>query len=53
MYWIMFFDGSSKIVSDYELNKLSEDEKDSIVKIIDMDESIILDTQNLIYNKLH
>ena len=55
MYWVTFFDGSSKAVSDFELDEIieNEDSRDSIDEIKDMNESIILDTQNLIYNKLH
>ena len=55
MYWVTFFDGSSKIVSDSELDEImeNEDSRDSIIEIKDMDKGIILDTQNLIYSKLH
>lgn len=55
MYWITFFDGSSKVVSDFELNEImeNEDSRDSIIEIKDMDTGIILDTQNFIYSKLH
>ena len=55
MYWVTFFDGSSKVVSDFGLAEIieNEDSRDSIIEIKDMDEGIILDTQNLIYNKLH
>lgn len=55
MYWVTFFDGSSKVMSDFEFDEIieNEDSRDSIVEIKDMDEGIILDTQNLIYNKLH
>ena len=55
MYWVTFFDGSSKVVFDFELDEIieNEDSRDSIIKIKDMDKGIILDTQNLIYNKLH
>ena len=55
MYWVTFFDGSSKVVSDFGLAEIieNEDSRDSIVEIKDIDEGIILDTQNLIYNKLH
>ena len=54
MYWVTFFDGSSKVVSDFGLAEIieNEDSRDSIDEIKDMDEGIILDTQNLIYNKL-
>lgn len=55
MYWVTFFDGSSKVMPDFELDEIieNEDSRDSIVEIKDMNEDIILDTQNLIYNKLH
>lgn len=55
MYWVTFFDGSSKVMSELELDEIIEnkDFRDSIDEIKDMDESIILDTQNLIYSKLH
>lgn len=55
MYWVTFFDGSSKVMSDFELDEImaNEDSRDSIVEIKDMDEGIILDTQTFIYNKLH
>ncbi len=55
MYWIMFFDGSSKVVSDFELDEIiqNEDSRDSIIEIKDMDEDIILDTQQMIFNRLH
>ena len=55
MYWVTFFDGSSKVMSDFELDGIieNEDSRDSIVDMIDMAEGIILDTQNLIYSKLH
>ncbi len=55
MYWVTFFDGSSKVVSDFELDEILEieDSRDSVVEIRDMDEGIILDTQSLIYSKLH
>ena len=55
MYWVTFFDGSSKVVSDFGLAEIieNEDSRDSIAEIKDMDEGIILDTQNLIYSKLH
>ena len=54
MYWVTFFDGSSKVVSDFGLAEIIEDEgcRDSIVEIKDMDEGIILDTQSFIYSKL-
>lgn len=52
MYWVTFFDSSSKTMLDYELNKLSEDEKDSVVEIRDMEEGITLDTQAMLYDKL-
>lgn len=54
MYWVMFFDGSSKVISDFELDEIieNEDSCDSIVEIKDMDEGIILDTQSFIYSKL-
>ena len=52
MYWVTFFDSSSKVMLDYELNKLSEDEKDSVVEIRDMEEGITLDTQIMLYDKL-
>lgn len=54
MYWITFFDGSSKIVSDFELDEImeNEDSRDSIIEIKDMDEGIILDTQQMILNHL-
>lgn len=55
MYWVTFFDGSSKVMPDFELDEIieNEDSRDSIVEIKDINEDIILDTQNLIYNKLH
>lgn len=55
MYWVTFFDSSSKVMTDFELDEIIENEnsRDSIVEIKDMNEGIILDTQNLIYNKLH
>lgn len=54
MYWITFFDDSSKVVSDFELDEImeSEDSRDSIVEIKDMDKGIILDTQQMILNHL-
>ena len=54
MYWVTFFDGSSKVVSDFGLAEIieTEDSRDSIVEIKDMDEGIILDTQSFIYSKL-
>ena len=54
MYWVTFFDGSSKVVSDFGLAEIieNEDSRDSIVEIKDMDEGIILDTQSFIYSKL-
>ena len=54
MYWVTFFDGSSKVMSDFELNGIieNEDSRDSIVEIKDMDEGIILDTQQMILNRL-
>lgn len=54
MYWIAFFDGSSKVVSDFELDEImeNEDSRDSIIKIKDMDENIFLDTQQMIFNHL-
>ena len=54
MYWITFFDGSSKVMSDFELDKImeNEDSRDSIVEIKDMDKGIILDTQQMILNHL-
>ena len=54
MYWFTFFDGSSKVVSDFGLAEIieNEDSRDSIVEIKDMDEGIILDTQSFIYSKL-
>lgn len=52
MYWVRFFDESSKILSEYELNAFLEDDRDSIVEIKDMDSSIILDTQTYIYQNL-
>lgn len=51
MYWVTFFDGSSKVMSDFELDEIIENE-DSIVEIKDMDEGIILDTQQMIFNRL-
>lgn len=51
MYWVSFFDGSSKILSDYELRTFLEDDRDSIIEIKDID-SIILDTQTFIYQNL-
>ena len=55
MYWVKFFDGSSKAMSDFELDEIieNEDSRDSIVEIKDMDEGIILDTQQMILNRLH
>lgn len=55
MYWVTFFDGSSKVMSDFELDEIieNEDSRDSIVEIKDMDEGIILDTQQIILNRLH
>jgi hypothetical protein len=55
MYWVAFFDGSSKVMSDFELDEIieNEDSRDSIVEIKDMDEGIILDTQTMILNRLH
>lgn len=55
MYWVMFFDGSSKVMSDFELDEIieNEDSRDSIVEIKDMNEGIILDTQQMILNRLH
>lgn len=55
MYWVAFFDGSSKVMSDFELDEIieNEDSHDSIVEIKDMDEGIILDTQQMILNRLH
>ena len=55
MYWVTFFDGSSKVMSDFELDEIieNEDSRDSIVEIKDMDEDIILDTQQIILNRLH
>ena len=55
MYWVTFFDGSFKVVSDFGLAEIieNEDSRDSIVEIKDMGKGIILDTQNLIYSKLH
>lgn len=55
MYWVTFFDGSSKVMSDFELDEIieNEDSRDSIVEIKDMDEGIILDTQMMIFNRLH
>lgn len=55
MYWVTFFDGSSKVMSDFELDEImeNEDSRDSIVEIKDMDEGIILDTQQMILNHLH
>lgn len=52
MYWVWFFDGSSKILSEHELNAFLEDDRDSIVEIKDMNSSIILDTQTYIYQNL-
>ena len=54
MYWVTFFDGSSKVVPDFGLAEIieNEDSRDSIVEIKDMDEGIILDTQSFIYSKL-
>ena len=54
MYWVTFFDGSSKVMSDFELHEIIEnaDSRDSIVEIKDMDEGIILDTQQMILNRL-
>ena len=55
MYWVTFFDGSSKVMSDFELDEIIENEdfRDSIVEIKDMNEGIILDTQTMIFNRLH
>ena len=55
MYWVKFFDGSSKVMSDFELDEIieNEDSRDSIAEIKDMDEGIILDTQQMILNRLH
>ena len=55
MYWVTFFDGSSKVMSDFELDEIieNEDSRDFIVEIKDMDEDIILDTQQMILNRLH
>lgn len=55
MYWVTFFDGSSKVMSDFELDEIieNEDSRNSIVEIKDMDEGIILDTQTMIFNRLH
>lgn len=55
MYWVTFFDGSSKVMSDFELDEIieNEDSRDSIVEIKDMDDGIILDTQMMILNRLH
>ena len=55
MYWVTFFDGSSKVRSDFELDEIieNEDSRDSIIEIKDMDEGIILDTQQMILNRLH
>lgn len=55
MYWVTFFDGSSKVMSDFELDEIIEnkDSRDSIVEIKDMNEGIILDTQQMILNRLH
>lgn len=54
MYWVAFFDGSSKVMSDFELDEIIEDEdsRDSIIEIKDMDTGIILDTQQMILNHL-
>ena len=54
MYWVTFFAGSSKVMSDFELDEIieNEDSRDSIVEIKDMDEDIILDTQQMILNRL-
>ena len=54
MYWVTFFDGSSKVMSDFKLDEIieNEDSRDSIVEIKDMDEGIILDTQQMILNRL-
>lgn len=54
MYWITFFDGSSKVMSDFELDEFmeNEDSRDSIIEIKDMDEGIILDIQQMILNHL-
>ena len=54
MYWVTFFAGSSKVMSDFELDEIieNEDSRDSIVEIKDMDEGIILDTQQMILNRL-
>ena len=54
MYWVTFFDGSSKVMSDFELDEIieNEDSRDSIVEIKDIDEDIILDTQQMIFNRL-
>lgn len=55
MYWVTFFDGSSKVMSDFEFDEIieNEDSRDSIVEIKDMNEGIILDTQQMILNRLH
>ena len=55
MYWITFFDGSSNVMSDFELDEIieNEDSRDSIVEIKDMNDGIILDTQQMILNRLH
>lgn len=55
MYWVTFFDGSSKVMSDFELDEIieNEDSRDSIVEIKDRDEDVILDTQQMILNRLH
>ena len=55
MYWVTFFDGSSKVMSDFELDGIieNEDSRDSIVEIKDIDEGIILDTQQMILTRLH
>lgn len=54
MYWVAFFDGSSKVMSDFELDEImeNEDSRDSILEIKDMDENIFLDTQHMILNHL-
>ena len=53
MYWVTFFDGSSKVMSDFELDEIIENEesRDSIVDSNDMDEGLILDTQTLTTSK--
>ena len=54
MYWVTFFYVCSKVMSDFELDEIieNEDSRDSIVEIKDMDEGIILDTQQMILNRL-